>query len=136
MTERVIRELLENVRNKRVDVDQAMTRLKHLPFEDLDFAKIDHHRGLRQGNPEVIMGEGKRPEQVAAIVKRMLPHSPNILVTRADAAIWKAVRKVSRAAELHELSRCITIHREKTRLGKGRIVIVSAGTSDIPVAEE
>src|SRR6267154_5941742 len=136
MTERVIRELLENVRNKRVDVDQAMTRLKHLPFEDLDFAKIDHHRGIRQGMPEVILGKGKRPEQVAAIVKRMLPHSPNILVTRADVAMAKAVKKITKAATFHELSGAIAIHRDKAPLGKGRIVIVCAGTSDIPVAEE
>src|SRR5450755_2725624 len=136
MTERAIRELLEQVRSKRLDVDQATERLRHLPFEDLDFAKIDHHRGLRQGMPEVILGKGKRPEQVAAIVKRMLPHSPNILVTRADAAMWKLVRKLTRAAKYHEMSGAIAIHRDKTRLGKGRIVIVSAGTSDAPVAEE
>jgi len=136
MTERDIRELLEEVRSKRLDVDAALGRLRHLPFEDLDFAKIDHHRGLRQGMPEVILGQGKRPEQVAAIVARMLPHSPNILVTRADAAMWKLVRKLSRVAKFHELSGAITIHRDKTKLGKGRILIVSAGTSDAPVAEE
>ena len=136
MTEGTIRELLEGVRSKRLDVDQALSKLRHLPFEDLDFAKIDHHRGLRQGNPEVVLGAGKTPQQVAAIVKRMLAVSPNILVTRASAAMWKLVRKLSKAAEFHELSGAITIHRDKTMLGKGRIVIVSAGTSDIPVAEE
>src|ERR1017187_7582653 len=141
MTERAIRELLEEVRSKRLDVDAALGRLRHLPFEDLDFAKIDHHRQLRQGMPEVILGKGKRPEQVAAIVARMLPHSPNILVTRADPAMWKLVRKLSRAAgihqaKFHEMSGAITIHRDKTKLGKGRILIVSAGTSDAPVAEE
>ena len=136
MTERDIRELLEGVRSKRLDVDAALLRLRHLPFEDLDFAKVDHHRQLRQGMPEVILGQGKRPEQVAAIVARMLPHSPNILVTRADTAMWKLVRKLSRVAKFHELSGAIAIHRDKTQLGKGRILIVSAGTSDAPVAEE
>jgi NCAIR mutase (PurE)-related protein len=136
MTEKSIRDLLSEVRQGRVDVDAAVERLRHLPFEDLDFAKIDHHRGLRQGMPEVILGQGKRPEQVAAIVKRMLPHSSNILITRADQAIWKQVRKLVKAAEFHELSRAITIHRDQTPLGTGRIVVVAAGTSDIPVAEE
>src|SRR5258707_84779 len=136
MTEKAIRDLLGDVRQGRVDVEAAVTRLRHLPFEDLDFAKIDHHRGLRQGMPEVILGRGKQPGQVAAIVKRMLPHAPNILITRADPAMFKAVRKVYRAAKLHELSGAITIHRDHTVHGKGRIAVVSAGTSDIPVAEE
>ncbi len=117
-------------------MDAAVERLRHLPFEDLDFAKIDHHRGLRQGMPEVILGQGKRPEQVAAIVKRMLPHAPNILITRANPAIWKQLRKLAKRAEFHELSSAITIHRDHTQLGAGRILVVSAGTSDIPVAEE
>jgi pyridinium-3,5-biscarboxylic acid mononucleotide synthase len=136
MTEKSIRDLLSEVRSGQVDVDAAVERLRHLPFEDLDFAKVDHHRGLRQGMPEVILGQGKQPDQVAAIVKRMLPHSPNILITRASPAIWKQVRKLTKAAELHELSGTIAIHRDRTQLGKGRIVVVSAGTSDIPVAEE
>lgn len=136
MTEKSIRDLLSEVRRGRLDVDAAVERLRHLPFEDLDFAKIDHHRGLRQGMPEVILGQGKRPEQVAAIVKRMLPHSSNILITRADLGIWKQVRKLIKTAEFHELSRAITIHRDPTLLGTGRIVVVAAGTSDIPVAEE
>src|SRR5580693_9727602 len=136
MTEKSIRDLLSEVRRGHLDVDAAVERLRHLPFEDLDFAKIDHHRGLRQGMPEVILGQGKRPEQVAAIVKRMLSHSSNILVTRASAAIWKQVRKLAKDAEFHELSQAITIQRDHTRLGTGRIAVVAAGTSDIPVAEE
>src|SRR6267142_79383 len=99
MTEAAIREVLEGVLSKRLDANETLGKLPPMPFEDLDFAKIDHHRGLRQGNPEVILGQGKRPEQVAAIVKRMLPHSPNILVTRAGDAIWKRVRKISRQAQ-------------------------------------
>ncbi len=86
--------------------------------------------------PEVILGSGKRPEQVAGIVKRMLPHSTNILITRADAAAFQQVRKLEKRAEYHELSRAITIHRDHTTLGAGRIAVVAAGTSDIPVAEE
>src|SRR5205809_8063315 len=117
MPEQAIRDLLADVRRGRVTVDKGVSRLRHLPFEDLDFAKIDHHRGIRQGMPEVILGKGKRPEQVAGIVKRMLPHSPNILVTRADAAMWKAVKKLTKAATFHELSGAIAIHRDKAPLG-------------------
>src|SRR5258706_16351216 len=109
MTEKAIRDLLSDVRRRRLDVDDAVNRLRHLPFEDLDFAKIDHHRGLRQGMPEVILGQGKKPEQVAAVVKRMLPHSSNILITRANDEIWKRVRKLSRDAKRHDLSGAIAI---------------------------
>ncbi len=139
MTEQDIRKLLEALQAGRMTVDQALDRLKHLPFEDLGFAKIDHHRSLRQGYAEVIFGRGKTPEQVAAIVHRMLRAKAshhNILVTRADKKIFSAVRRVSRAAKFHPLSGVIAITRDKAIVGKGTILVVSAGTSDIPVAEE
>ncbi len=136
MTESAIRALLSQVRRGSIDVDGAVERLRHLPFEDLDFAKIDHHRSLRQGMPEVILGRGKRPEQIAAIVSRMLPETPNILVTRAEPEAARRVKKLSRAAKYHPLSGAITIQRDSTPRGKGKIIVVSAGTSDIPVAEE
>jgi NCAIR mutase (PurE)-related protein len=118
---------------------RAVERLKHLPFEDLGFAKVDHHRALRQGYAEVIFGKGKTPAQVAEIVRAMQRHKEgqqNILVTRADAKIFGAVRRVSRLARFHALSGVITIERNREVTGKGTIFIVSAGTSDIPVAEE
>jgi pyridinium-3,5-biscarboxylic acid mononucleotide synthase len=139
MTEHDIRNLLEALQAGRTTTDQALDRLKHLPFEDLGFAKIDHHRSLRQGYAEVILGRGKTPEQVAAIVRRMLRAEAshhNILITRADKKIFAAVRRVSRAAKFHELSGVIAIERDPTLSGKGTILVVSAGTSDIPVAEE
>jgi NCAIR mutase (PurE)-related protein len=136
MTETAIRALLGEVRRGKIGVEQALERLRHLPFEDLDFAKIDHHRALRQGMPEVILGRGKRPEQVVAVVKKMLPHTPNILVTRADKETARRLKKLTAAAKFHDLSGAVTIQRDHRRLGRGKILVVSAGTSDIPVAEE
>jgi NCAIR mutase (PurE)-related protein len=135
--------LLESVKAGEVAPAKAIERLKHLPFEDLGFAKVDHHRALRQGFAEVVFGKGKTPQQVAGIVKSMLRQKDsrqNILVTRADAKIFAAVKKASgktaRAAKFHALSAVITIERSAELTGKGTILVVSAGTSDIPVAEE
>jgi pyridinium-3,5-biscarboxylic acid mononucleotide synthase len=139
MTEHDLLKLLEEVAKGKLSADEAVRRLKHLPFEDLGFAKVDHHRALRQGFAEVIFGKGKTPKQVAEIARSMLRQKvarQNILVTRADARIFAAVRKISRAAKFHPLSGVIAIDRSKGILGKGTILIVSAGTSDIPVAEE
>lgn len=134
-----IRKILEAVERKKLSVTDALERLKHMPFEDLGFAKIDHHRALRQGYAEVILGKGKTPAQVKEIVRGMLRPKgarQNILVTRADRAIFAAVRRVSRAAKFYPLSGAILIRRSAEITGKGLVLIVSAGTSDIPVAEE
>jgi pyridinium-3,5-biscarboxylic acid mononucleotide synthase len=139
MTEKHLRELLESVRSGKVSSEQALERLKHLPFEDLGFAKVDHHRALRQGYAEVIFGKGKTPAQVAEIVRAMLRQKvsrENILITRANEKIFAAVKRVNRSARFHASSGVITIERSKENTGKGTILIVSAGTSDIPVAEE
>src|ERR1700675_3095192 len=139
MTEKRVRELLEAVRRGKVSSEQALERLKHLPFEDLGFAKVDHHRALRQGFAEVIFGKGKTPTQVAEIVRAMLRQKvsrQNILVTRADGKIFAAVKRVNRGAKFHASSGVITVERSTEITGKGTIMIVSAGTSDIPVAEE
>jgi len=133
-----MRELLEKVRAGRLAVPRALERLRHLPFEDLGFAKIDHHRGVRQGFAEVVYARGKTPRQVSAIVSRMLrPASQeNILITRADAGVFRSVRRVTRQARYHELSGAISIRRNSRRVGKGTLLVITAGTSDIPVAEE
>lgn len=131
--------ILESVKAGGLAPDKAIERLKYLPFEDLGFAKVDHHRALRQGFAEVIFGKGKTPQQVAEIVKAMLRQKDsrqNILVTRADAKMFAAVKKLNRAAKFHPLSGAITIERSTEITGKGSILVVSAGTSDIPVAEE
>jgi pyridinium-3,5-biscarboxylic acid mononucleotide synthase len=139
MDQQELLKILEAVRSGMVSPAKAIERLKHLPFEDLGFAKVDHHRTLRQGFAEVILGKGKTPQQVAEIVRAMLRKKDshhNILVTRTDAKIFAAVKRVARAAKLHPLSGVITIERSREILGKGAILVVSAGTSDIPVAEE
>src|SRR5713226_9078964 len=112
MDERDIRRLLDQVKGGRLSTVQALERLKQLPFEDLGFAKIDHHRALRQGYAEVILGRGKTPAQVVGIVRGMLRpkiSTHNILITRADRRIFAAVRRVSRATKFHPLSGAITI---------------------------
>src|SRR5579872_6912176 len=138
MNESDIREFLAAVKKGRMSSEQAVARLKNLPFEDLGFAKIDHHRSLRQGYPEVIFARGKSPKQVAEIVRGMLraKSSHNILITRADMKTYRVVRRMARGAKFHELSGAITIHRSSAVTGKGLILVVTAGTSDIPVAEE
>jgi pyridinium-3,5-biscarboxylic acid mononucleotide synthase len=139
MNHRDLEKLLQAVRSGGLSLSAAVDRLRHLPFEDLGFAKVDHHRALRQGFAEVVLGKGKTPEQVAGIVRSMLAKKDsrhNILVTRTDAKTFARVRKLSRAAKFHALSGVITIQRSTEISGKGTIVVVSAGTSDIPVAEE
>src|ERR1700674_425402 len=131
--------LLQAVESGKLAPEAALARLKHLPFEDIGFAKVDHHRALRQGYAEVIFGKGKTPTQVAEIVRAMASKKAsnhNVLVTRADAKIFAAVKRVSRGAKFHPLSRVISIERSREISGKGTILVVSAGTSDIPVAEE
>jgi NCAIR mutase (PurE)-related protein len=139
MNSEEVRKLLELVGARKLAPAAAMERLKHLPFEDIGFAKVDHHRALRQGFAEVVFGKGKTVRQVAEIVRAMVEKKSsrqNVLVTRADAKMFAAVKRVSRAAKFHSLSGVITIERSKETTGKGTIVVVSAGTSDIPVAEE
>jgi pyridinium-3,5-biscarboxylic acid mononucleotide synthase len=139
MNESEIRGLLEAVSNGTLSVSAATAKLKHLPFEDIDFAKVDHHRALRQGYAEVVFGKGKTPRQVAEIVRAMIRHKgsrQNILVTRANEKTYAALKRVKHQARFHALSGVITIERSKEITGKGTILIVSAGTSDIPVAEE
>ena len=143
MNQSELLKILESVKTGDLAPGKAIERLKHLPFEDLGFAKVDHHRALRQGFAEVVLGKGKTPQQVAEIVRAMLRKKDsrhNILVTRADKKTFAAVKRASgkdaRHAKFHELSGAITIERNAEITGKGSILVVSAGTSDIPVAEE
>ena len=131
-----IRKLFEQVRKGSITPDDAVMRLRHLPFEDLGFAKVDHHRALRNGMPEVILGEGKTPSQTAGIFARLAKHGGNILATRANEKQFAAVKKKVRGVEYRELARAIVLHKDSKKYGKGIVAVVSAGTSDIPVAEE
>lgn len=136
MTADVLRELLDQVRAGRLAVDDALGRLQHLPYESLDCATLDHHRGLRCGFPEVIFCAGKTPEQVATIFDRLAAAGGNVLATRADAAHYAAVRAVRGHAVFESGARCITLRQTPARLSHGIITLVCAGTSDLPVIEE
>jgi len=131
-----ISSMLKQVRRGKLSVEDAVERLRTLPYEDLGYAKIDHHRSLRQGFPEVVFARGKDPEQVLGIVGRMLRNRHNILVTRGDRDLYELLRPLDPKVEFHALSGAITIRRERKVRGKGKVLVVCAGTSDIPVAEE
>jgi NCAIR mutase (PurE)-related protein len=131
-----IRKLFDEVKRGKLSPDEAVERLRHMPFEDLGFAKVDHHRTLRVGMPEVIFGLNKTPPHLAEIFQRLARHGGNVLATRATQAQFVAVKKKLKKAEYHELAQAIVLHRDHEIYGKGTIAVVSAGTSDIPVAEE
>jgi NCAIR mutase (PurE)-related protein len=136
MTPDSILKLFRQVRAGDVSPDDAVQQLRHLPFEDLGFAKVDHHRALRVGMPEVVFGEGKTPAQIATIFSRLARRGGNVLATRVNDKQFAAVKKKVRRAEYRELARAIVLQRDAKTYGKGVIAVVSAGTSDIPVAEE
>jgi len=136
MDPKTLRELLEAVQAGRVSPDQAADQLRTLPFEDLGFAKVDHHRALRRGFPEAVFGEGKTPEQIAAIVDRIVAQGQNVIVTRTTAGVHKRVLATQPTAGFHEAARCLTIEVKTAQPLPGRLAVVAAGTSDMPVAEE
>ncbi|HET9839948.1 MAG TPA: nickel pincer cofactor biosynthesis protein LarB [Candidatus Angelobacter sp.] len=131
-----LHKLLQQVRSGSVSPDEAVSRLRHMPFEDLGFARIDHHRRVRSGMPEVIFSQGKTPAQVAKIFKHMAAQGGNVLATKASEQHFRAVKKLVRKAEYRDLARAIVLKQDPTTYGKGTVVVISAGTSDIPVAEE
>jgi pyridinium-3,5-biscarboxylic acid mononucleotide synthase len=136
LTEESIGKMLRQVRSGRLSVEQALDRLRNLSYEDLGYAKIDHHRSLRQGLPEVIFGRGKTAEQVEGIARGMLGKRYNILITRGDEALYQRIRQLDARARFHARSGAIVIRIDRKIRGKGLVLVVSAGTSDIPVAEE
>ena len=132
--------LLNGVREGRTGVEEALDRLRNLPFEDLGFAKLDHHRALRTGMPEVIFASGKTDAQVAQIFAHMAKAGGNVLATRASRTCFEAVASalpsIAPRVEYHETARCITLSQAPVVSGKGIVGVVCAGTSDLPVAEE
>ena len=133
----MVSKILEAYRDGKLTLEQAVDKLKIFPYEDLNFAKIDHHRATRQGFPEVIYCEGKTVEQVVAIMQRLAALNSNVLATRASAEMFAAVHKVIPEACYHDIARLITVCREKPVIDPDRFILVmTAGTSDIPVAEE
>jgi NCAIR mutase (PurE)-related protein len=127
---------MEQVRAGSITPSEGVDRLRHLPYEDLGFARVDHHRTLRHGFPEVVFGLGKTPAQVAAIVRSLLPQKSNILVTRCSPEVYGKLRRVTAKARYHETAQAASIVQDPTIYGEGTIHVVCAGTSDIPVAEE
>jgi pyridinium-3,5-biscarboxylic acid mononucleotide synthase len=115
---------------------EAAARIKNLSYEDIGYARIDHARSDRQGFPEVIFGQGKTPGQIAGIFEKLIERSPNVLITRTTAEVFGQIRNIHTEAEWHESARMIRLFRDKTELGIGEISVATAGTSDIPVAEE
>jgi pyridinium-3,5-biscarboxylic acid mononucleotide synthase len=136
VTPESIRALFDDVKTGKITPDEAVERLRHMPFEDLGFAKVDHHRPLRNGMPEVIFGQGKTPAQVAEIFQRLGQHGSNVLATRVTDQQVEAVQRIVPEAEYRKVAHAVILERDKRNYGKGRISVISAGTSDIPVAEE
>ncbi|HEY3374450.1 MAG TPA: nickel pincer cofactor biosynthesis protein LarB [Candidatus Aquicultor sp.] len=136
MSDAAIRRVLEELKSGSINIDAAYERLHHLPFTDLEFAKVDNHRALRQGFPEVIFCQGKTPEQVQSIAQTLLKNSDTLLATRADEAAFEVVRALEATAQYHAQARVITVDKRPQHDGVGSIAIVSAGTADVPVAEE
>ena len=136
MDPRNLKELLEKVKAGDVTPEEAASRLATLPYEDLGFAKVDHHRALRRGFPETVFGAGKTPEQVAAIVDRIAARGQRVLVTRTTAEVHRKVAASRPEARFHPEARCLTVETSPAPALAGRIAICAAGTSDLPVAEE
>ena len=129
--------LLEGVRDGSVPVADAMAALRDLPYQDLDYARLDHHRPLRTGWPEVVLGQGKTPEQIAGIVPALAGRGHPVLVTRASPEAWQAVSAAVPSAEYRQLARCIVVSADPPAAPPDAgLLIVSAGTADLPVAEE
>lgn len=131
-----IREILAGVSQQSISVEEASEKLRHLPFEDLGFVKIDHHRGLRRGFPEVIFGLGKTAEQIVAIATRLAETDQNVLVTRTTEAAYAELQKKLPDARWHAEARAIVVERHSSTRVPGLVLIISAGTSDIPIAQE
>ncbi len=131
-----IKKILDLVRDRRLSAEEALERLKVLPYEDIGFASIDHHRHIRQGMPEVILADGKTKEQVTEITKKMLMNKGDILITRASEEVFKGIKAIDKRARYNQLGRTIVINVKRRGNGKGNILLVTAGTADIPVAEE
>lgn len=136
MDARELEELLAAYKSGALETSEAARRIKNLHYEDIGYAKVDHSRSTRQGFPEVVFGAGKTREQVVGIVERLVQRSPNVIVTHTDEGTFGEVRNIVTEAEWHESPRLIRILRDHTELGVGVIAVVTAGTSDIPVAEE
>lgn len=131
-----LKEILSKVKDGQMNIDDAVDSLKTLPFEDLGFAKLDHHRNIRNGYPEVIYCSGKTIEQIKAIVQNLIKSNNNVMATRASREVFEAVKEITDEAFYYEAARIVVVRKKELPLSDKKIVVVTAGTSDIPVAEE
>lgn len=131
-----LEDILKKVQKGELSPEEALDELKDYPYQDLHFAKIDHHRELSKGFPEIIYGLGKTPEQILKIAREILKKGCNLLVTRVDPEAYREIGKKLSGALYSPVARTITVKQKKPVMGKGKIVVMTAGTSDIPVAEE
>ncbi len=137
MNVRRLQDLLKKVKSGKTSLDEALSQLKSLPFEDLGFTRIDHHRSLRKGFPEVIWGEGKAPTQMVSIMKQLKVNGQNILITRLEEKKAATIMRVFPKSHYYPRSKVLTYLTHSVKLeGKGTILVMTAGTTDIPVAEE
>ena len=136
MNKDALKSLLEQVKLGEVQVGEALEKLKFLPYNDLGFAKIDCHRHLRQGFPEVVFGQGKTPEQIAKIMEKLSQGDKNILATRISLEVYEKVKEVLPEVIYYPLARVMVANKEQNPQSQGEILVITAGTSDIPVAEE
>jgi NCAIR mutase (PurE)-related protein len=136
MMQEDFRKLLKKVWAQKISVEDAIRQVRIEPYEDIECARVDHHRAIRCGFPEVIFCQGKRPEDITEIARTILKRSSCLLATRADPAAFEAVTRAYPRAEYHELARCVTVQKKKPDAQEGRILVICAGTADIPVAEE
>ena len=131
-----IKELLENVKAGKIEIAEALRILKALPYEDLGFAKIDTHRDLRRGFPEVILCQGKSIEQITKIIEKLSSGNEFIMATRVNKQVYEAIKNMRADAVYHEAAGIVLIGKRKGKATKKTILVVSAGTADLPVAEE
>ena len=136
MTENSIQALLRDVKSGKVEIESAVEQLKQLPFEDLEYAKVDHHRGIRTGVPEVIFCPGKTVEQIRGIILSLMAKGVNIMASRAEQAVYDAVKDLTDKMEYYAPARTIFIQQQEIPQSKAKVLVVTGGTSDIPVAEE
>jgi NCAIR mutase (PurE)-related protein len=133
----LLKDLLNKLKDGTIEIDEAIKKLKLLPFEDIGFASIDHHRHLRRGFPEVIYARGKRVEEIIAIIEKMVDKEENILITRLTDNKATGIKKQFPSSDYYPIARILTIEiKPREKQGRGTILVISAGTADIPVAEE
>ena len=131
-----VREILASHSDGLISIEEATRQLRNLSYEDIGYARIDHARAGRQGFPEVIFGEGKTKDQISGIFEKLMERSPNVLVTRTTADVYGQIRNIYTDAEWHESAKMIRVIRDDSIQGVGEVSVVTAGTSDIPIAEE